>query len=191
MAIKIIFVGHGEVRVYLGTGVSRRVRRTTWESSLKNWEFQIPCFEEFFWGGNTLGLVPASLPHALGYACTFYAPTSPPPILRGRVKRGISRGFEKRANRGRTLKFYCWPKAQEKEHFGKSHFYCRRFFPGNTVTIILDNYPPSTLQGSDQGAVRIRELLSERILVISAPPGEIKMSGHPGFGMSLARSWLN
>ena len=67
-------LGHGEVRVHRGTGVSRRVRRTTWESSLQNWELQIPCFEEFFWGRNTLGLVPASLPHALGYACTFYAP---------------------------------------------------------------------------------------------------------------------
>ena len=72
-------IGHGEVRVYRGTGVSRRVRRTTWERSLENWELQIPCFEEFFWGGNTLGLVPASLLHTLGYACTFYAPTSPPP----------------------------------------------------------------------------------------------------------------
>ena len=69
--------GHGEVRVYRGTGVSRGVRRTTWDRSLENWELQIPCFEEFFWGGNTLGLVPASLRHTLGYACTFYAPTSP------------------------------------------------------------------------------------------------------------------
>ena len=49
------------------------------------------------------------------------------------------------------MKFYCRPKAQEKQHLGKSHFYCRRFFPANT-------------------GVRIRELLSERILVISAPP---------------------
>ena len=71
--------GHGEVRVYRGTGVSRGVRRTTWERSLEIWELPIPCFEEFFWGGNTLGLVPASLPHALGNACTFYTPTSPPP----------------------------------------------------------------------------------------------------------------
>ena len=38
-----------------------------------------PLFWRVFLGGNTLGLVPASLPHALGYACTFYAPTSPPP----------------------------------------------------------------------------------------------------------------
>ena len=45
----------------VGTGVSRRVWRTTWERSLKNWELQIPCFEEFFWGGNTLGLVLPSL----------------------------------------------------------------------------------------------------------------------------------
>ena len=50
------------------------------------------------------------------------------------------------------MKFYCRPKAQEKQHFGKSHFYCRRFFPGNTVTIILGFYPPSTLQGVGLGA---------------------------------------
>ena len=65
--------------MYRGTGVSRGVRGTTWERSLKNWELQFPCFEEFFQGGNTLGLVPASHPHTLGYACTFYAPTSPLP----------------------------------------------------------------------------------------------------------------
>ena len=70
---------HGEVRVYRGTGVSRGVRRTTWERSLKKWELQISCLEEFLGGGNVLGLFPASLPHTLGYACTFYAPTSPPP----------------------------------------------------------------------------------------------------------------
>ena len=73
------FLGHGEVRVYRGTGVSRGVRRTTWERSLKIWELQISCFEEFLGGENVLGLVPGSLPHTLGYACTFYAPTSPPP----------------------------------------------------------------------------------------------------------------
>ena len=48
---------------------------------------------------------------------------------------------------GPTLKFDCRPKAQEKQHSGKSQIYCRRFLPGNAVTIILDNYPPSTLQG--------------------------------------------
>ena len=66
-------------------------------------------------------------------------------------QRGVGRGFEKRVNRGPILKFYCRAKAQEKQHFGKLHFNCRRFFPGNTVTIILDNYPPSTLQGVGSG----------------------------------------
>ena len=47
----------------------------------KNLELQISCFEEFLGGENVLGLVPASLPHTLGYACAFYAPTSPPPKL--------------------------------------------------------------------------------------------------------------
>ena len=72
------------------TGVSRRVRRTTWERSLKIWELQISCFEEFLGGENVLGLVPASLPRTLGYAWTFYAPTSPPPIKRG-GNRGVFR----------------------------------------------------------------------------------------------------
>ena len=44
-------LGNWEVQVYRGMGVSRRVWRTTWERSPKNWELQIPCFEEFFWGG--------------------------------------------------------------------------------------------------------------------------------------------
>ena len=39
----------------------------------------------------------------------------------------------------------------EKQHFGKSHFYCCRFFPGNAGTITLGNYPPSTLQGVGLG----------------------------------------
>ena len=60
---------------------------------------------------------------------------------------GGGRGFEKRVNRGPTLKFYCRPKALEKQHFGKSHFYCRSFFPRDAVTIILDNCPSSTVQG--------------------------------------------
>ena len=44
----------------------------------RNWELQKPCFDGFFWGGNNLGLVPASLPHAFGYACTFMPPLSSP-----------------------------------------------------------------------------------------------------------------
>ena len=71
--------GSSTVRMYRGTGVSRGVRRTSWERSLKNWELQISCFQEFVDGENVLGLVPASLPHTLGYACTFYASTSPFP----------------------------------------------------------------------------------------------------------------
>ena len=39
-----VYFGHGEVRVYRGTGVSRGVRRTTWERSPKIWELQISCF---------------------------------------------------------------------------------------------------------------------------------------------------
>ena len=85
-------IGHGKVRVYRGTGVSRGVRRTTWERSLKNWELQISCFEEFLGGENVWGLAPASLPHTLGYACTLYAPTSPPPNETVRVRQVIILG---------------------------------------------------------------------------------------------------
>ena len=43
----------------------------------RKWELQNPCFEGVSWGGNTLGLVPDSLPHSLGYAWALYAPTPP------------------------------------------------------------------------------------------------------------------
>ena len=35
--------------------------------------------KSFFWGENTLGLVPSSHPHSLGYACTLCTPTAPLP----------------------------------------------------------------------------------------------------------------
>ena len=46
------FIWPREVRVYRGTGVSREVRRTNWERSLKNWGLQIyACFN--LDGGNS------------------------------------------------------------------------------------------------------------------------------------------
>ena len=56
LSLFVLLIGR-EARVYRGTGVSRGVRRTTCERSLKFWELQIPCFEQFFWRGNTLGLI--------------------------------------------------------------------------------------------------------------------------------------
>ena len=61
---------------------------------------------------------------------------------RSRVQRGVGRGFEKRVNSGPTLKFYCRPKAQEKQNFGKSHFYCRRFFPRKYSDNNFEQLPP-------------------------------------------------
>ena len=43
-------------------------------------------------------------------------------------QRGLGRGFEKGVNRGPTLKFYCRPKAKEKQHFGKLHFFLSSLF---------------------------------------------------------------
>ena len=47
--------------------------------------------------------------------------------------------------RGRNVhqECYCWPKAQEKQQKLESRiFMVVAFSPGNTVTKILDNYPP-------------------------------------------------
>ena len=112
--------------MYRGTGVSRGVRRTTWDRSLKSWELQILCFEEFFWGGNTLGLVPASLPHTLGYACTFYAPTSPPPTTA--VSQKNPRAHK---NKIGTSPPPPNPPPKKEEFYGHG-FSCRKnaFFPG-------------------------------------------------------------
>ena len=63
--------GCREVRVY-PTECGEQLER---DPSKK---LQIPCFKEFFWGGNTSGLVPSCRPHSLGYAFTLYAPTSEP-----------------------------------------------------------------------------------------------------------------
>ena len=41
--------GHGEVRVYRGTGVSRGVRRTNRERSLKKWELSNSLVLKSFW----------------------------------------------------------------------------------------------------------------------------------------------
>ena len=66
--------------------------------------------------------------------------------------KGGSAGGSKRGSTGDPpWNFIVGLKHRKKQHFGKSHFYCHRFFPGNTVTIILDNCPPSTLQGLGLG----------------------------------------
>ena len=62
-------------------------------------------------------------------------------------QKGGRQGVSKRGSRGDPpWDFIVGQMHRKKQHFGKSHVYCRRFFPGNIVTIILDNYPPFTLQ---------------------------------------------
>ena len=83
---------------------------------------------------------------------------------------GFGRRFEKRINRGPTLKFYCRPKAQEKQHFGKSQF-LSSIFPRKSSDNHFEQLPPLHPPGGrTRGLLRIRELLSERMLVILAPP---------------------
>ena len=64
--------------MYRGTGVSRGVRRTTWDRSLKNWELQIPCFEVFSGEGT---LWDSSLPVSLSLWDTpaLFTPHFPSP----------------------------------------------------------------------------------------------------------------
>ena len=86
-------------------------------------------------------------------------------------QKGGRQEVRKEGQQGPILKFYCRAKAQEKQHCGKSHFYCRRFFPRKYSDNNFGQLPPPPpSRGSDEGAVRIQELLSERIVVISAPP---------------------
>ena len=63
-----LFFGHGKVEVLKSTGVSHGVRPSIW-GSLETWELQIPCFEVFLWGENTLGIVPSTL--SLSFARIF------------------------------------------------------------------------------------------------------------------------
>ena len=55
-------------------GVSHGVRPTTCDISLENRANSL-ILKSFSEKGNALGLVPSSLPHTLGYACTVYNPT--------------------------------------------------------------------------------------------------------------------
>ena len=74
-----VFFGHGEVRVYRGTGVSRRVRQTTWERSLKNWEKPNPLFWRVFLGREHIGTRPCQSPSQFGIRLYFLRPHFPSP----------------------------------------------------------------------------------------------------------------
>ena len=66
-------------------------------------------------------------------------------------KGGVGRGFEKRFNRGPALNFFVGLKHRQTSILKSHIFIVVAFFPGNAVTIVLDNYPPSTLQGVGVG----------------------------------------
>ena len=68
--------GCRKVRVY-PTECGQQVGR----DPSKNGNSKSLVLKTLFIGGNTLGLVPSSLPHTLGYACTLYAPSSPHPVF--------------------------------------------------------------------------------------------------------------
>ena len=58
--LHIAILGRGEVGVYRGTSVSRGVRPTTWERSLKNGSSKSLCFDDFFWEREHFGTRPCS-----------------------------------------------------------------------------------------------------------------------------------
>ena len=61
-------------------------------------------------------------------------------------QKGGRQGVRKEGQQGTQLEILLSAfKSTEKNSINrKVAFYCRRFFPGNAVTIILDNFPPST-----------------------------------------------
>ena len=74
-----VFVGNGEVRVYKGTGVSRGVRRTTWERSLKNGSSNSPVLKSFLLGRDHFGTRPFQSPSLSGIRLYFVRPHFPSP----------------------------------------------------------------------------------------------------------------
>ena len=69
--------GRGNVQVYRGTGISRGVRRTTWDRSLKNWELQSLVLKSFSGEGT---LWDFSLPVSLTLWDTLALFTPPLPL---------------------------------------------------------------------------------------------------------------
>ena len=98
-------IANGEVRVYKSTGVSRGVRQTTWERSLKKWELQIPSFKEFSGRGT---LWDSSLPVTLALWDTPVLCTPPLPLSQRKPERGYIRMFPRNENRNEGA-FACSP----------------------------------------------------------------------------------
>ena len=67
-------------------------------------------------------------------------------------QKGGRQGVRKEGQQGTHLEIsYCRPQAQENSILESRIFIVVAFFPGDTVTIILDNHPPSTVQGVGLG----------------------------------------
>ena len=69
-------------------------------------------------------------------------------------QKGVGRWFEKRVNKGPTLKFYCRPnliKHRKKTAFWKVAFLLSSLFPRKCSDSIFGQLPPSTLQGVGLG----------------------------------------
>ena len=78
-------------------------------------------------------------------------------------QKGVGEVFEKGVNRGPTLKFFCRPKSQEKQHFGKLHLYCHRrhfYFSHRPSPFINPTLRSNTLQGVDFGSILGQFLVS-------------------------------
>ena len=77
----VFFFWRGEVGVDRGTGVSRAMRRNLGRDPSKIGSSKSLVLKSFPREGTLWDSSPLVTPHTLGYACTFYAPTSPPPIF--------------------------------------------------------------------------------------------------------------
>ena len=72
-------------------------------------------------------------------------------ISRGRVKGGSAEGSKRGSTGNPPRNLIVGLKHRKNSILESRIFIVVAFFPGNTVTIILDNYPPSTLQGVGLG----------------------------------------
>ena len=69
-------------------------------------------------------------------------------------QKGGRQGGRKEGQQGTHLEILLSAQSTGKRAFWKVAFLLSSLFPGNAVTIILDNYPPSTLQGIGLGGRR-------------------------------------
>ena len=104
----------------------------------QNWELQIPCFEEFFWGGNTLGTRPCQFSLTLWDTPVLFTPPLPlHPVFKTRVFAHQRLGFSSKQPGMVVQSMPCWLSQQKaaKSSWHSSQPIATRMGHGQTVHI--------------------------------------------------------